>query len=169
MNSRPLTALNDDPNDSRPLTPAHLAINRGLYSLPEHDLRNVPENRLNRYQRILEKAQGFWYRWKSEYLVTLNQQAKRNPDAKRIQVGRIVILKNDLLPPMQWPLARVLEVHPGSDGVTRVVTLRTSSGILQRAVNIICPLPWDLDEQIGWPTSEPVPIPTITTKDHEAE
>ena len=146
MNSRPLTALNDDPHDLRPLTPAQLAINRSLQSLPDPDLRSVPVNRMDRYQRIQEKVQSFWYRWRTEYLNELNQQMKNSPIKVDIPIGSIVVLKDELLPPVQWPLARVMRLHPGKDDTTRVVTLRTASGVLQRPTSKICILPWDLEK-----------------------
>ncbi|GFY19318.1 integrase catalytic domain-containing protein [Trichonephila clavipes] len=40
-------------------------------------------------------------------------------------VGEIVIIKEDNIPPATWPLGKVIETHPGKDGVVRVVTLRT--------------------------------------------
>ncbi|CAK1581457.1 unnamed protein product [Parnassius mnemosyne] len=39
------------------------------------------------------------------------------------------------------PVRRVQDVHPGKDGVVRVVTLRTTNGLLKRPVNKLCPLP----------------------------
>ena len=37
--------------------------------------------------------------------------------------------------PTQWPLARVVKVHPGRDGLVRVVTVKTNNGIYTRPVN----------------------------------
>lgn len=42
---------------------------------------------------------------------------------------------------MKWPLGRVVSTHPGSDGICRVVTVRTASGVYKRPVVKICPLP----------------------------
>ena len=36
--------------------------------------------------------------------------------------------------PTRWPLARVIEVHPGQDGKVRVVTIKTSKGVYTRRV-----------------------------------
>ncbi|XP_049866291.1 uncharacterized protein LOC126366990 [Pectinophora gossypiella] len=41
--------------------------------------------------------------------------------------GSVVVLIDNTLPPLQWRLARVQQLHPGSDGVTRVVTVRTGN------------------------------------------
>ncbi|XP_062699493.1 uncharacterized protein LOC134284534 [Aedes albopictus] len=140
MNSRPLLPLSSDPNDLGTLTPAHFLVRNMIRPLPEVDIRNVPLNRLNQYEKLQKYSQNFWYRWRNEYLKELNQQYCANPKRYQVNVGDIVILKDESLGPARWPLARVMETHPGQDGVTRVATLRTSSGILKRAVSKICPL-----------------------------
>jgi hypothetical protein len=52
-------------------------------------------------------------------------------------------LKEDNLPPLQWALGRVTEVHPASDNVVRVVTVQTASGKFKRAARNLCPLPYE--------------------------
>lgn len=52
LNSRPLTPMSTDPNDSLALTPAHFLINTSLLSIPEYDLTNTASNRLSTWQHI---------------------------------------------------------------------------------------------------------------------
>lgn len=52
-----------------------------------------------------------------------------------------MLLKEQNCPTFQWPLARIAKLHPGADGVTRVVTVRTTKGEYKRAVSEICVLP----------------------------
>ncbi|XP_058446764.1 uncharacterized protein LOC131427516 [Malaya genurostris] len=141
MNSRPLTPLSDDPSDLSALTPAHFLVKNMIRPLPEPDIRHVPLNRLTQYQRIQAYAQRFWYRWRNEYLKQLQLQYTVNPRPFNLDVGSVVIIKDESLSPARWPLGRIVEIHPGPDHVTRVVTLRTSSGTLKRSVSKICPLP----------------------------
>ncbi|XP_055633488.1 uncharacterized protein LOC129773856 [Toxorhynchites rutilus septentrionalis] len=141
MNSRPLMPLSDDPNDCRALTPSHFLVRNMIRPLPEPDVRNIPLNRLGQYERLQSYSQRFWHQWRSEYLKELQVLYKTNPKQFKIDVGSIVILKDDALPPARWPLARVVDTHPGPDGITRVVTLRTSGGEFKRAVSKICGLP----------------------------
>ncbi|XP_055590963.1 uncharacterized protein LOC129743046 [Uranotaenia lowii] len=140
MNSRPLTALSKDPNDLQTLTPAHFLVRKSMSPLPEPDVRDIPMNRLSRYQLLQQYWQNFWHRWRNEYLKELQTQQSANPKRYQLKTGEVVILKDESLPPTRWPLARILEIFPGPDGISRVATLRTSSGILKRAVCKICPL-----------------------------
>ena len=47
---------------------------------------------------------------------------------------------------MQWPLGRVVQVHPGSDGIIRTATIKTARGILKRSVKRLAPLPYMPDD-----------------------
>lgn len=63
-------------------------------------------------------------------------------------VGDIAILKNELLPPLQWPLVRVTEIRPGQDGIVRAVTVRNSAGqFFSRPVVKLAFLPTFEDEE----------------------
>ncbi|XP_058814538.1 uncharacterized protein LOC131678408 [Topomyia yanbarensis] len=59
MNSRPLAPLAEDTSDLSALTPAHFFIGCSLHSIPDPNLRDIPLNRLDRFQRLQEKAQQF--------------------------------------------------------------------------------------------------------------
>uniref|UniRef100_A0A182NGJ0 CCHC-type domain-containing protein n=1 Tax=Anopheles dirus TaxID=7168 RepID=A0A182NGJ0_9DIPT len=56
------------------------------------------------------------------------------PDNNNILIGRMVILMDESLPTTRWPLARVIETHPGEDNIVRVVTLKTAKGIVTRPI-----------------------------------
>ncbi|XP_062557415.1 uncharacterized protein LOC134222287 [Armigeres subalbatus] len=140
LNSRPLAPLTDDPADISALTPAHFLIGSPMNALPDPDLTAIPSNRLTHYQQRQQMFQRYWQRWSQEYLTGL-QTASKNVQVSPIRIGSVVILREDNIPPLQWPLARIVEVHPGADGVVRVVTVYTSKGTYKRQVNRICPLP----------------------------
>ena len=48
-------------------------------------------------------------------------------NSKNLAEGDLVILREDNMMPTKWPLARVSRVHPGKDGIARVVTVKTPS------------------------------------------
>lgn len=61
---------------------------------------------------------------------------------REISINYVVIIKEDCTPPTKWKLGRVTKVHPGGDGIIRVVTLRTTTGAeMQRPVGKLCRLP----------------------------
>nr|CAI5833271.1 unnamed protein product [Callosobruchus analis] len=144
MNSRPLTPISSDPSDLSVLTPGHFLIGDTLLAPPQHDYSDVPNNRLDQYQRIQQMHQTFWRRWSYDYLMNLQTRSKwsTNPNQDNsIKQGSMVILVEDNLPPLYWHLGRVSELHTGSDGNVRVVTVKTASGYVKRAVQKLCLLP----------------------------
>lgn len=141
LNSRPLSPLSSDPNDLLPICPSHFLIGRKITSVPNPDLTHLPVNRLSNYQHIQQLQQHFWNRWAKEYISELQTRRKNKQDHNMINVGDLVLIKEDNLPPFQWKLGRITKLHSGRDQRTRVATIRTSRGDLQRAVSKLCPLP----------------------------
>ncbi|KAJ8937182.1 hypothetical protein NQ318_017031 [Aromia moschata] len=74
-------------------------------------------------------TQHFWQRWQNEYLNTLMQRQKCNKERTIVDIDTLV------------RLGHVVAMHPGSDGVYRVATVRTSEGLVKRPVVKLCPLP----------------------------
>ncbi|XP_065077563.1 uncharacterized protein LOC135700834 [Ochlerotatus camptorhynchus] len=147
LNSRPLTPMSDDPDDLEPLTPAHFLVGSSLQALPDVEHLTVPVNRLNQFQVIQQKLQHFWVRWRREYLSQLQARTKRWKPAIPIEPGKLVIIKDENLPPIRWKMGRIIALHPGDDNITRVVTVKTATGELRRPVERICILPIPTDEE----------------------
>lgn len=142
MNSRPLTPLSDDINDVNALTPGHFLIGSSLSTYPEPDLRELPTNKLSRWQHVENIRQHFWSRWSREYLTLCQQKTKWKSDTNiQFKAGQLVMLKQDESMPMQWTLARITEIHPGTDSITRAVTVKTSKGVYERPIVKIAPIP----------------------------
>ncbi|XP_038120581.1 uncharacterized protein LOC119770210 [Culex quinquefasciatus] len=141
LNSRPLTPMSDDPNDLEPLTPARFLVQSSLQTVPDVDLSAIPMNRLDKFQTMQRMLQDFWTRWRREYLCQLQGRVKRWKPPIQIEVGKLVVIKDENSPPMRWKMGRIFEVHPGEDGVVRVVTLKTADGYLKRPVEKLCILP----------------------------
>lgn len=141
LNSRPLTPISNDPDDFEALTPGHFLVHRPLTAIPEPNLCQIPENRLSAWQLMQAFTQRLWKKWSEQYLSNLHNRTKWTRQRNNIVVGTMVVLKEDNLPPLKWQLARVTDVHPGSDGNIRVVTVRTKDGSYRRAISKICVLP----------------------------
>ncbi|XP_076477263.1 uncharacterized protein LOC143303109 [Bombus vancouverensis nearcticus] len=141
LNSRPLTPISSDPKDPPVLSPGHFLIGDTLTSLRERDFRTVPSGRLSSWQRIHQIKQHFWSRWYREYLNELTRRNRWDKGKHNIREGTVVILREDNVPSMQWPLGRVIKVHPGADGIIRTATVQTATSILDRGVKRLVPLP----------------------------
>jgi hypothetical protein len=140
VNSRPLYSLSDDPQDMNALTPGHFLIGQSLIALPEKEESHSP-NGLKLYRKLISMFQLFWQRWKKDYLQCLQNRYKwRDINKDPVKQGDLAILK-DVSPPMFWPMGRIIDVFPGKDALTRVVTIKTPSGTYKRAVQNIVPLP----------------------------
>ena len=64
---------------------------------------------------------------------------------KLAKVGQLVLLRNALAPPCQWELGRIIACHPGDDGLTRVVTVKTARSQYKRPIAKLCFLPVDIN------------------------
>ncbi|XP_053956247.1 uncharacterized protein LOC128861894 [Anastrepha ludens] len=138
LNSRPLVPLHDDPDDKYALTPADFLIGSQIIAIPEPDVSEIPANRVKHWQWLRQMHQLFWKRWNEEYLATLQARTKWQRRVPNIRLGDIVVIRHENLPPTHWRLARVTELHPGTDGAVRNVTLATAHGSCTRAVQKLC-------------------------------
>jgi len=141
LNSRPLTPLSSDPTELQPLTPAHFLVRDSMTSVPDFDVTDIQFNKLNRWRLIQRVLQDFWRRWATEYIADLQSRVKWKKEQSNLQVGDIVILRNENLPPLKWKLGRIKELYPGSDNVVRVVMVRIKDGCLKRSITKLCKLP----------------------------
>ncbi|XP_043263515.1 uncharacterized protein LOC122403827 [Colletes gigas] len=134
------------PNDLLVLTPGHFLIGDSLTCVRERDFRDTSTNRLSSWQQIQKVKQHFWTRWHREYLNELTTRSKWTSSSPTIKKGTIVLLREDNVSSMQWPLGRVVKVHPGADGIVRVATVKTATTVLERNVRKLVPLPMQVDK-----------------------
>lgn len=81
---------------------------------------------------------AFWQRWSHEYLHTLQRRLKWTIESPNIKIDDLVILREETTPPLKWPLARIIDVNPGQDGIIRVVTVKTATSVFKRAIATLC-------------------------------
>ena len=96
---------------------------------------------------VPQLSQNFWKRWNVEYLTSLQTRTKWQQRQEPIKINDIVIVRDNNLPPNQWLLGKVIAIHPGSDGIIRVVTLKTQFGEMKRPITKLCILPVDHDNE----------------------
>jgi len=145
LNSRPLTSCTDDPEDLNVLTPGHFLMGCAPTTVPEPSLETVQISHLSRWQLIRQMTERFWARWSKECLQRYQAIYKWKESTQPMKEGSIVLVIDERYPPTKWPLGRILTIHPGKDGKTRVVTIRTQTSTLTRPIVKICPLPVNVD------------------------
>lgn len=147
LNSRPICKQSDDPDDLNPLTPAHFLIGEPIILFPGENLSNTRVSYLNRWELLQQMMQGFWKRWSDEYLNTLLNRPKWNRQTDNFQVGDLVIIKEDNLPPSRWRLGRIEQVIAGPDKLVRSVVLKTQFGHVRRPIVKLALLEREVDDQ----------------------
>ncbi|XP_062713361.1 uncharacterized protein LOC134290277 [Aedes albopictus] len=128
VNSRPLTDIPLDDDDSPVLTPNHFLLGsaNGVRSWVPFD--NSPVALRNSYTQSQAMANVFWKRWIRDYLPILTRRSKWFIPTKPIEVGDIVMIVDHKLPRNCWPKARVISTRTAPDGQVRSATVQTASG-----------------------------------------
>ena len=141
LNSRPLIALSNDPNNPSYLGPGHFPTGIPLTSLPEPDFTNTTMNSLSGWQRVQRFNQQLRKRWSSDCFNSLQQHSKWRSKQPDFQPGMLVLLRKYSLPPTSWTLAIISGTFPGSDGHVRVATVKNHSGQFKRPIHKLVSLP----------------------------
>lgn len=139
LNSRPLCPMTNDIDDLAVLTPGHFLIQRAMLATPEPIIETKPLQQ--RWKNCEFLAQRFWRQWSSEYLSRLQHRPKWLKRQQNIKVDDIVLIRDERILPNQWPLGKVIEAHPGDDGLVRVATIKTRTGLFKRPIAKLCLLP----------------------------
>ena len=124
LNSRPITPMSSDPTDLRALTPGHFLTGQPNLAPYNEPLQDVSAGPLTTWRLINKLEQEFWERWTQEY-VTLQQRRNKWAECRdNLRVGDFVVIKNELTPPRQWLLGRIIETYANSDGLVRFIILQ---------------------------------------------
>ena len=114
----------------RVLTPSHFLIGGELSAIPKVSLLDVKENRLSRWQLWQQLLELFWKAWSENYRLSLQQRNKWRIQQENLCINQLVLVKQDMLSPAKWPLGRIIQVKRGSDGLVRVVIVRTATALI---------------------------------------
>jgi hypothetical protein len=139
LNSRPVCPLSNNPDNLQVLTPGPFLIGTSL--LADHNLIDIPSNRLSSWLHVQQMVQRLWTCWSQDYLHQRQQRTKWKDVQPNVTIGDLVLVKEDNLPPLVWKKAVISDIHAGRDGLTRAVTLRTAKGTFKCPVTRICLLP----------------------------
>jgi hypothetical protein len=157
LNSRPLVQLSDDVKDLRALTPGMLVTGKDLKYVPvavpsvlsEKIPRDSDVHPQRRWAFLQNLVANFWKRWTREYLTTLQTRPKWRKEIPNLQVGDLVLVTDENLPPLQWPLGRILNTYTGNDEICRAARVKTSKGTYNRPVVKLRRLPIKPTESEG--------------------
>ncbi|XP_075150527.1 uncharacterized protein LOC142224630 [Haematobia irritans] len=140
LNSRPISAISEDPSDLTALTPGHFLKGAPMLSLPEACMDNL--SLVNRWTKLKALHHQFAIQWKNDYLKSLQKRYKWEQSTPNIKLGDLVVIIDDLLPPNEWRLGRIEQTHFGPDGRVRIVDVRTATGLISRPIVKLCHLPF---------------------------
>ena len=145
LNSRPLVPLHEDPDSLDAVIPGHFLTGAPIMAVPKRLYPNETVCLTDRWKQVALLVASFWKRWRKEYLHTLQTRIKWTRPQVDIAVDDLVILRNPDDPPINWPLARVVEVLPGKDGRVRVVKVKTVKKEYIRPITQVCVIPLPTD------------------------
>ena len=151
INCRPLTFVYDDSEGiSYALTPSHLLYGHRLATTPSSTHYEVVSTnktltkRAKNHRQILSQLVN---RWRKEYLLSLREYrgAQLKGQGCSINIGDVVIIKDESVARNFWKLAKVIELLKGSDGVARaaLINVATKNGppkILRRSIKHLIPI-----------------------------
>ncbi|GFW03090.1 DUF1758 domain-containing protein [Trichonephila clavipes] len=129
------------PKNLQVLTPGHFLIGRLLLELPDHSLTNQFLSIYSRWSPLKKLKRMFWSRWQLSYFNTLQSRTKWMQGQKDLTVGSLILIKNPASFSTRWTPGRIVATHSGADGICRVVTIQTSSGVMTRPVSQVSVLP----------------------------
>jgi hypothetical protein len=154
LNARPITYVySDDESISYPLTPSDLIYGRRVSNTPNcshFEVVSTCESLTKRAKHHRNLLRQFTRQWRKEYLTGLREHsAKANPGSRpTLNVGDVVILRDDSTKKGFWKLAKIEELFEGRDGHVRAAAVRTVRGqgsgqatqVLRRPIQYLIPL-----------------------------
>jgi hypothetical protein len=138
VNSRPLIATSEDPADLEAISPNHFLLLRksSTNQVAATDANDIWSRR--RWKQVQQLSDRFWQRWLKEYVPLLQKRIKWTKPKRNFQPGDIVLMVNENLSRCFWPLARVVNIHLGADGLVRTVSVRSATGVYTRPIANLC-------------------------------
>ena len=111
-----------------PLLPSQLLTMKTDIILPPPGIFLRPDiYSRRRWRRVQHIAGKFWTRWRKEFLQML--QVRQEWNKQKFKVGDVVLLREHSIR-NKWPMARIVETEPDSNGVVRSVKLKCGDASL---------------------------------------
>ncbi|KAK0135215.1 hypothetical protein N1851_028957 [Merluccius polli] len=111
MNARPLVPVSSDPESPLILTPAMLLTQKTCTAPPPPGDFGEGVLFKEEWKQVQSLADTFWNRWRREYLHTLQSRRKWQEKKPNLQVGDIILMKDNRAKRNQWPMAIVVNLQ----------------------------------------------------------
>ena len=135
LNTRPLTAVSDDPEDLTALTANHFLFGRENAKAPFMPSSERHQDLRKSFKTARAYADMIWKRWTREYLPQWNQRSKWSKEhVRNLKEGELVWLVDDSVKRCEYKLGRIIEIFTGNDGVVRPERVNMAHGELNRPV-----------------------------------
>ncbi|XP_055590561.1 uncharacterized protein LOC129742655 [Uranotaenia lowii] len=147
VNTRPLTYLPIESEESEALTPNHfllLSSNGAKTTWVDKKSRSDQKAKLGcaelrhllgrSWDNIQNQLDKFWERWIKEYLPVIRRQSKWFEDSRQLDEGDVVMVI-DPTKRNGWERGRILRLIHNPDGRARQAVVRTTSGEHKRPVS----------------------------------
>lgn len=130
VNSTPLWDTSFDPNDPSPVTPYNLLTQK--FGSPTH-MPGVTDADIlaygpRRWKRVQLLADHFWEAWRKRYLLELNSRDKWRSKKQPLQVGDVVLVREQNCRRSCWPTGMIQTINTSHDGRIRSATVRMALG-----------------------------------------
>ena len=178
LNSRPLLSVGSEIADSYLSPSCFLAPSSQLVlppidvnlSDPDYSPEQHGQDLLQLYKKGQAKLQDFWKLFSTQYLQELRERntlqfpARKGELLRQPQIGELCLIREPSSR-LRWPLARIEEFLPSSDGQLRFVVVRLPSGhTTRRGIKELIPLELSPESNEETRTVEQIPVPqTIET------
>ncbi|XP_053698559.1 uncharacterized protein LOC128745509 [Sabethes cyaneus] len=132
VNSRPLTDIPLDDDQSPVLTPNHFLIGSSSGVLPWTCFDDSPARQKQNWCLSQSIANRFWKQWLHDYLPSLTRRTKWYKEVKPIKINDVVVIVDNRFPRNCWPKGRVIATKIATDGQVRCATVQTVHGVYER-------------------------------------
>jgi hypothetical protein len=131
LNTRPLGYVSGDGDDLEPLTPDRFLIGKTSGDFAPHEVADW--SLATKLEKLEATQNHFWRRLVSEMTPNFHKMNKWTKGKDNLEVGDIVAT-TDTRVRGQWPLAKIVDVHPDRDGIVRQVSVLQRGEVLRRHV-----------------------------------
>ena len=160
LNSRPLGYVSEDLEDLAPLTPNMFLKEIKTSYVPDLDQLEKCDFQ-KKLRRMAVLRDDLRSRFRKEYLAHLVLRNKKS-GSREVHVGDLVYIGSDDKKRIDWPLARVVKIFPGRDGVVRVARVKTRKGELDRPVQRLYPLELEQECVVAVPEEQTAEVPEVS-------